>query len=176
VVNRSDVPALTVAEPRRTCTGLPCYAPRGHPRRPRLYHSRRAGVKRPISRVCRPGIWFRSSVATKARNHGSTGSPQAPALSLSKGVFVTDRCGHARVVNLSTTRSRTSGRLAPCSGPCPGDVPDRWSNGAQPASRVEGLSRASCRWLAAGARRSTSPAPHARRSGRSTRTVCVRSA
>ncbi len=32
VVVRSDAPSLTVAGPRRTCTGLPCYAPRGHPR------------------------------------------------------------------------------------------------------------------------------------------------
>src|SRR5262245_16203971 len=29
---RSDAPSLTVAEPRRTCTGLPCHAPHGHPR------------------------------------------------------------------------------------------------------------------------------------------------
>ena len=34
--HRSDVPALTVAEPRRICTGLPCYAPRGHPRQTSL--------------------------------------------------------------------------------------------------------------------------------------------
>lgn len=31
--DRSDAPSLTVAGPRRICTGLPCYAPRGHPRR-----------------------------------------------------------------------------------------------------------------------------------------------
>lgn len=36
---RSDAPSLTVAEPRRICTGLPCYAHRGHPRRSRLYRS-----------------------------------------------------------------------------------------------------------------------------------------
>jgi hypothetical protein len=32
VVIRSDAPSLTVAGPRRICTGLPRYAPRGHPR------------------------------------------------------------------------------------------------------------------------------------------------
>src|SRR5882672_1048151 len=38
----SDAPSLTVAEPRRTCTGLPCYARRGHPRRRSLYHDSRS--------------------------------------------------------------------------------------------------------------------------------------
>ena len=40
VAFRSGEPSLTVAGPRRTCTGLPCYAHRGHPKqRQRLYHA-----------------------------------------------------------------------------------------------------------------------------------------
>src|SRR4051812_24373707 len=42
---RSDVPAHTVAEPRRTFTGLPCYAHRGHPGERRLYHRPQRAVK-----------------------------------------------------------------------------------------------------------------------------------
>lgn len=36
VVSRSRAPFLTVAGPRRICTGLPCYAPRGHPKQMRI--------------------------------------------------------------------------------------------------------------------------------------------
>ena len=40
-----------MAEPRRTFTGLPCYAPRGHPSESGLYHPRSCAVKATSTRT-----------------------------------------------------------------------------------------------------------------------------
>src|SRR2546428_13397303 len=59
---RSDTPALTVAEPRRTCTGLPCYARRGHPRRAEVV-SPDAAIGQ--SRIARQKVIFRRSASPR---------------------------------------------------------------------------------------------------------------
>src|SRR5215471_15642707 len=47
--------SLTVAGPRRILTGLPCYAPRGHPDRGESYTTDLVGVSRVASCLRQPG-------------------------------------------------------------------------------------------------------------------------